>query len=58
MWRRSFSSVGEAVSAAEAVVNNGRIFVTLKPRRERKATAEEIANRLRPRLLGFAGIVP
>jgi HAE1 family hydrophobic/amphiphilic exporter-1 len=35
---------------------NGNIFVTLKPRRERKSTAEEIANRLRPRLMGFPGI--
>jgi len=32
---------------------NGRMFVNLKPRRERKATAEQIANRLRPKLMGF-----
>ncbi len=36
--------------------SNGRVFVNLKPRRERKASAEQIANRLRPKLGGFAGI--
>ncbi len=35
---------------------NGRMFVNLKPRRERKSSAEEIANRLRPKLMGFPGI--
>jgi len=35
---------------------NGRMYVNLKPRRERKATAEQIANRLRPKLAGFPGI--
>ena len=53
-----FSSVGGSGfgGGGRGGSNNGRIFVTLKPRRERQATAEEIANRLRPRLLGFPGI--
>jgi hydrophobic/amphiphilic exporter-1 (mainly G- bacteria), HAE1 family len=49
-----FSSVGGGNFGGGA--SNGSIFVTLKPRRERKATAEEIANRLRPKLMGFPGI--
>ena len=52
-----FSSVGgSGFGGGRGGSNNGRIFVTLKPRSERNATAEEIANRLRPRLLGFPGI--
>lgn len=35
---------------------NGRMFVNLKPRRQRVATAEQIAARLRPKVLGFPGI--
>ena len=36
--------------------SNGRMFVNLKSRRERKATSEQIANRIRPKLLGIPGI--
>ncbi len=36
--------------------SNGRLFVNLKSRRERKSTAEQIANRLRPKLAGIPGI--
>ncbi len=35
---------------------NGRMFINLLPRKERKFTAEQIANRLRPKLVGFPGI--
>jgi HAE1 family hydrophobic/amphiphilic exporter-1 len=49
-----FSSIGGNWGGSGAAT--GRIFVTLKPRRQRKATAEEIANRLRPKLLGFPGV--
>jgi hydrophobe/amphiphile efflux-1 (HAE1) family protein len=35
---------------------NGRMFINLLPLKERKFTAEQIANRLRPKLVGFPGI--
>jgi HAE1 family hydrophobic/amphiphilic exporter-1 len=47
-----FSSLGGNFGGGSA----GRIFVTLKPRRQRVATAEQIANRLRPKLVGFPGV--
>ena len=47
-----FSSLGGSFGGGSA----GRVFVNLKPRRERVATAEQIANRLRPKLVGFAGV--
>jgi multidrug efflux pump len=36
-------------------INTGRFFMALKPLEERKATADEIINRLRPRLAGVPG---
>ena len=48
-----FASAGRSMFGGST---NGRMFVNLKPRRERKATAEQIANRLRPKLLGIPGI--
>jgi hydrophobic/amphiphilic exporter-1 (mainly G- bacteria), HAE1 family len=36
--------------------NNGRIFVGLKPLKQRKASAAEIANRLRPKLAAVPGV--
>ncbi|HET8575791.1 MAG TPA: efflux RND transporter permease subunit, partial [Methylomirabilota bacterium] len=36
-------------------VNTGRMFVSLKPRRERDATADEIITRLRPKLARVPG---
>ena len=36
-------------------VNNARMFVTLKPRKERDATADEIITRLRPKLARVPG---
>jgi multidrug efflux pump len=36
-------------------VNTGRLFVSLKPRRERDATADEIITRLRPKLARVPG---
>jgi multidrug efflux pump len=35
--------------------NTGRVFVALKPLAERKATADQIINRLRPKLAAVAG---
>ena len=37
-------------------VNNGRMFITLKPHSERKASAEQIIARLRPKLGKVAGV--
>jgi HAE1 family hydrophobic/amphiphilic exporter-1 len=48
-----FGSIGGGMWGSST---NGRFFVNLKPRRERVATAEQIANRLRPKLMGFPGI--
>ncbi len=49
-----FSSVGGGNYGASS--NQGRMFVNLKPRRERVATAQQIAERLRPKLGGFTGV--
>jgi HAE1 family hydrophobic/amphiphilic exporter-1 len=47
-----FSMVG----ANNGSANNGRIFATLKPRRERPLTADQVVNQLRPRLNSVPGI--
>jgi HAE1 family hydrophobic/amphiphilic exporter-1 len=47
-----FSMVG----ANNGSANNGRIFATLKPRRERPLTADQVVNQLRPRLNAVPGI--
>lgn len=39
-----------------ATLNQGRIFVILKPKPERKASADEIINRLKPKLAHIQGI--
>ncbi|QOG20736.1 MULTISPECIES: efflux RND transporter permease subunit [Bradyrhizobium] len=39
-----------------ATLNQGRIFIVLKPKPERKASADQIINRLRPRLAHIQGI--
>jgi HAE1 family hydrophobic/amphiphilic exporter-1 len=48
-----FSSVGSSNFGSST---NGRLFVTLRPLHERKFSSEQIANRLRPKLVGFPGI--
>jgi len=48
-----FSSAGSSNFGSST---QGRLFVNLKPRRQRASTAEQIANRLRPKLVGFPGI--
>ncbi len=48
-----FSSIGGGFFGS---ATNARIFVNLKPRAERVATADQIANRLRPQLGRFPGI--
>ncbi|MGY4506210.1 hydrophobe/amphiphile efflux-1 (HAE1) family protein [Bradyrhizobium sp. GM24.11] len=39
-----------------ATLNQGRIFIVLKPKPERKASADQIIDRLRPRLAHIQGI--
>ncbi len=39
-----------------ATLNQGRIFIVLKPKPERKASADEIINRLKPQLAHVQGI--
>jgi hydrophobe/amphiphile efflux-1 (HAE1) family protein len=39
-----------------STVNTGSVFIALKPKRERKSTADEVINRLRPKLARIEGI--
>jgi HAE1 family hydrophobic/amphiphilic exporter-1 len=52
------SSVGGGMpgGGGRGGANSGRIFVALKPLKERKASAAEIANRLRPKLAQVPGV--
>jgi len=43
-----FASVAMAVGGSGRAGNNGNLFITLKPRNERKASAQQIIARLRP----------
>jgi hydrophobe/amphiphile efflux-1 (HAE1) family protein len=42
--------------AGASTVNNGRMFITLKPRSERNVSADQIINRLRKKLAGVSGV--
>jgi len=42
--------------AGSSTVNNGRMFITLKPLRERKVKADQVINRLRTKLSRVEGI--
>ena len=51
--------VGSSVGAStfNASVNNGRMFISLKPRSERgNVTSQQVINRLRPKLLDVGGM--
>ena len=48
------SAVGSG--GASPAENTGRFFITLKPHNERKASADEIINRLRPQLAKVEGV--
>lgn len=48
------SSVGSAGGTNSA--NSGRIFISLKPREERKLNADQVVQELRPKLSGIPGI--
>lgn len=51
-------SVGSALGAGGGVatVNQGRVFITLKPREQRDASADGVINRLQTKLAGVEGI--
>jgi hydrophobic/amphiphilic exporter-1 (mainly G- bacteria), HAE1 family len=44
------ASVAMAIGGSGGALNTGRMFITLKPRSERKAVAQQIIARLRPKL--------
>ncbi len=48
------SFIGSGVGAS--TVNNGRMFITLKPRGQRDASADQVIGRLRKKLAGVVGI--
>ena len=50
-------SVGSFVSGSgNSTVNNGRMFITLAPIEKRRVTADQVINRLRPKLARLPGI--
>ena len=49
------ASVAMAIGLGGSALNNGRLFITLKPRDERDASADEIIARLRKKLAGVEG---
>ena len=50
-------SIGSFVSGSgNSVVNNGRLFITLKPIEQRHVTADQVINRLRPKVARLPGI--
>jgi HAE1 family hydrophobic/amphiphilic exporter-1 len=52
------ASVGSQIGAGgpTATLNDGRMFIALKPQDERKASADQVINRLRPKLAKLQGI--
>jgi HAE1 family hydrophobic/amphiphilic exporter-1 len=52
------ASVGSYIGPGgpTATLNNGRLFIALKPQGERTASADEVINRLRPKLAELQGI--
>jgi HAE1 family hydrophobic/amphiphilic exporter-1 len=49
------ASVAMAIGGSGRAGNNGNLFITLKPRNERSATAQQIIGRLRPKLAQVEG---
>ena len=50
------ATVGMAIGATSGqTLNNGRMFVTLKPRSQRTASASQVIDRLRPKLAQVEG---
>jgi hydrophobe/amphiphile efflux-1 (HAE1) family protein len=54
----AIASVGSYIGPGgpTATLNNGRVFIALKPKSERNASADEVINRLRPKLAKLQGI--
>jgi hydrophobe/amphiphile efflux-1 (HAE1) family protein len=54
----SVLSLGSFIGSGSgsSTVNNGRMFITLKPMKERKVSADEIINRLRKKLSQVEGV--
>ncbi|MHB8519742.1 MAG: efflux RND transporter permease subunit [Limisphaerales bacterium] len=52
------AAIGSFIGAGAggSTVNNGRMFITLKPRSQRDATADAVINRLRRKLAGVSGV--
>jgi hydrophobic/amphiphilic exporter-1 (mainly G- bacteria), HAE1 family len=50
------ATVAMAVGGSGRAGNNGNLFITLKPRNERAANAQQIISRLRPKLEGVPGV--
>jgi HAE1 family hydrophobic/amphiphilic exporter-1 len=52
------ASVGSQIGAggATATLNDGRMFIALKPENQRSASADQVINRLRPKLAKIQGI--
>jgi hydrophobe/amphiphile efflux-1 (HAE1) family protein len=52
------AAVGSSVGASgwNASVNNGRLFISLKPPAERNISSQAVINRLRPKLLDVGGM--
>ena len=53
-WPRS--APRSAPAARPPTLNDGRMFIALKPKDQRKASADEVINRLRPKLARLQGI--
>ncbi len=49
-------SIGSFLSGTMSTVNNGRLFVTLKPKKQRRVSADQVVARLRRNLSHLPGI--
>ncbi len=49
-------AVNVGASGSSTTMNTGRMFVKLKPRAEREASADEVIQQLRPKLAGLPGV--
>jgi HAE1 family hydrophobic/amphiphilic exporter-1 len=49
------ATVAMAIGGSGRAGNNGNLFITLKPRNERKANAQQVISRLRPKLEAVPG---
>jgi hydrophobe/amphiphile efflux-1 (HAE1) family protein len=49
------SSIGSGGPGGSSSINNGRFYISLKPMSERRASVDEIINRLRPKLADVRG---